>query len=146
MAGTNRNFNAAAFRTAIRSVMTMGTPPVAADALTFCWLPRDVVVDHKDGEGVPFDPAATITRSAKPPVSKPCAVEYIDAQGQPTPFGAIVPSRVRVTLLDDDYKVVGDANYVFIAGDRYMRHHEPPSHGLFTVGVHQIIYVAENES
>jgi hypothetical protein len=146
MAGTNSSFNASAFRAAMRSAMTMGTPPVAADALTFCWNPTNATTSVKDGEGVPFDPAAPVVRTPRTPVSKPCAVEYIDAAGNPTPFGAIVPSKVRVTLLDEDYTVVKDADFVVISGDRYLRHHEPPSVGLFSVGVHQIIYAAENES
>jgi len=146
MAGTNSSFSASAFRAAIRSAMSMGTPPAAADALTFCWNSTDTTSAAKDGEGVPFDPDAVIVRTVKAPVTKPCAVEYTDASGTPTPFGSIVPSRVRVTLLDEDYAVVKDADYVVIAGDRYVRHHEPPSVGLFSVGVHQIIYAAENES
>ena len=147
MAGTSKSFNATAFRTAIRAAMTMGTPPAAADALKFYWNPVTTVTATKDGEGIPFDPTATVTRADARSVSKPCALEYLDATGtgHPTPFGSVVPSRVRVTLLDEDYAVVADANFVVIGGDRYIRHHEPPAVGLFSVGVHQIVYIAEND-
>lgn len=146
MAGSSNAFNAARFRSAIRSVMTMGTPPVSGDQLRFYWNPTRSATATKDGEGIPFDPSAPVATTTHAPVSLPCAIEYIDAAGQPTPFGAIAPSKVRVTLLDEDYDQVKDADYVLISGDRYIRHHEPPSYGLFTVGVHQIIYTAENET
>lgn len=145
MAGTSSSFNADRFRTAIRYAMDLGTPPVAADALKFYWNAVSTTVATTDGEGVPFDPAATVTRTTPTPVSKPCAVEYLDAAGEPTGFGVIIPSKVKVTLLDEDYDAVRTADYVVVAGDRYIRQYEPPSYGLFDVGVHQIIYAAENE-
>ena len=125
--------------------MTMGTPPVAGDQLRFYWNDTRSTAAAVDGEGIPFDPTATITTTTRASVTKPCAVEYIDASGQPTPFGTVVPSKVKVTLLDQDYTAVKDADYIVIGGDRYLRHHEPPSYGLFDVGVHQLVYVAENE-
>lgn len=145
MAGTSKSFNATAFRSAIRSAMAMGAPPDATDALTFCWNPTTTSAASKDGEGIPFDPTAVINRTTKTPESKPCAVEFLDAAGNATPFGTIVPAKLRVTLLDEDYTAVADADFVVMGGDRYLRHHEPPTLGLFQVGVHQIIYVAENE-
>ena len=58
----------------------------------------------------------------------------------------LTPQKLRVTLLDSDYDAVKDADFVVISGDRYIRHHEPPSVGLFQVGVHQILFTAENET
>lgn len=157
MAGTNSSFNAAKFRTAIRFAMAMGTPPsgdaflhgadgrTSADQLTFHWNPTTTTAAVKDGEGVPFDPGATITRATPTPVSKPCAVEFLDAANEATPFGVVIPSKVKVILLDEDYAPVKDADYVVIAGDKYVRSHEPPSVGLFDIGVHTIVFAAENE-
>jgi hypothetical protein len=145
MAGTSGSFNASAFRSAIRFAMDMGAPPATGDRLTFHWNPTATTVASKDGEGVPFDPAATITRTTPPPVTAPCAVEFHDATGEPTPFGVVIPSKVSVVLLDEDYCAVKTADYVVIAGDKYIRSHEPPSVGLFDVGVHTIVYIAENE-
>ena len=45
-----------------------------------------------------------------------------------------------------DPALLREADFILIAGDRYLRHHEPPSLGLFDVGVHTIIYIAENET
>lgn len=146
MAGSSTGFNAAAFRAGIRFAMTMGAPPADADALKFHWNPTVTSSGVMDGDGVPFDPAAPVTRTqTKAPVSRPCAVEFIDAAGEVTAFGVVVPSKVRVTLLDEDYQAVKDADYVVIGGDKYVRDEQPPSYGLFDVGVFQIVYVAENE-
>ena len=98
-----------------------------------------------DGEGVPFSPGDVIARVVVAPVTRACAVEYVDSADVPTVFGAVLPSRVKVTLLDEDYVVVASADYVVVGGDKYLRHHEPPSYGLYEVGVHQIVFAAENE-
>ncbi len=145
MAGTSTQFSAARFRTAIHAAMAMGTPPDPADQIRFYWNDTRTSAVPVDTEGVPFDPSAVITTTSRASVTRPCAVEYIDANGQPTPFGSVAPSKVRITLLDEDYVVVHDADYVVISGDRYLRLLEPPSYGLYDVGVHQILYVAENE-
>lgn len=145
MAGTNSSFSADAFRAAIRFAMALGAPPAAGDQLTFHWNPTSTTIASKDGEGVPFDPAASVSRTTPTPLTKPCAVEFVDASEQPTPFGTVIPSKVRVILLDEDYLAVQTADYVVIAGDKYVRSHEPPSVGLFDVGVHTIVFAAENE-
>lgn len=145
MAGTNSSFNADKFRTAIRFAMTMGAPPAADDQLIFCWNPTVTTAATRDGEGVPFDPAATITRTTPTPVTKPCAVEFVDAAGDPTAFGVVIPTKVKVVLLDEDYAAVKTADFVVLGGDKYIRSHEPPATGLFDVGAHTIVFVAENE-
>lgn len=146
MAGTNGGFNAAAFRTGIRFAMTMGAPATAADSLRFFWNPIMTTTAVTDGDRVPFDPAAAITvTQQKAPVTKPCAVEHLDVSGEPTPFGVIVPAKIRVTLLDEDYKAVKDADYVVYGGDKYVRYEQPPPLGLFDATIFQIVYVAENE-
>lgn len=145
MAGSSNSFKPDTFRAAIRSAMTMGTPPDTDYQMRFHWNPDRTTAATRDGEGIPFDPTAVITSTTQPSTTVACAVEYLDAAGQPSPFGSIVPSRIRVTLLDEEYEQVKDADYVVIGGDRYLRHHEPPSYGLYEVGVHQILYVAENE-
>lgn len=145
MAGTNSSFNADKFRTAIRFAMTLGAPPATSDQLTFHWNPTATTAASKDGEGVPFDPTAAITRITRTPVTRPCAVEFVDAADEPTAFGLVIPSKLKVTLLDVDYDAVKDADFVVVGGDKYVRSHEPPSLGLFDIGVHSVIYTAENE-
>lgn len=146
MAGTNTSFNAAAFRNSIRFAMNMGTPPAGADQLTFFFNPTRVTSAVRDGEGVPFDPSATVTSTPRTPVRRPCAVEYLDASDEPTAFGSVLPAKVRVTLLDEDFRAVRDADYIVVSGDRYLRHHVPPAFGLFDVGVYQMVFQAENET
>lgn len=145
MAGTNSGFSADGFRAGIRFAMTMGAPPTAADQLTFGWNAAKSTTATRDGEGVPFDPTAAVTATTPTPVKSTCAVEYLDAAGEPTPFGVVIPSKLRITLLDEEYATVGDADFVVMGGDKYLRSHEPPSLGLFDVGVHQIIFMSENE-
>lgn len=145
MAGSNPTFKAGQFRSAIRFVFDMAAPPVAADQLRFHFNPTTTSVAARDGDGVPFDPAAAVVVAQRPPLQRPCLVEYVDAAEDPTAFGTVVPSKLRVTLLDEDYAYVKDADYVMIGGDRYLRHHEPPSYGLFDVGLHTLYFAAENE-
>jgi len=146
VAGSSTRFNAAGFRTAIRSVMEMGAPPKVEDRLTFHFDRTTAISGSTDSEGVPFDPAASMEVTTKPDLRVPCAVEYVNATDEPTRFGVVVPTRLKVTLLDEDYARVKDASSVTMGGDRYLRHAEPPAVGLFNVGVHEMVFVAENET
>ena len=104
------------------------------------------VLHSADGAALPFDPQATVTRTEPTPVKVDCAIEYFDAENQPTNFGMIAPSRISVTLLDEDYDRVKECAYVVVHGDRYnYRRTEPPS-GLFDVGVYTMHFTAENET
>lgn len=139
-------FDAARFRSAIRFVFTMAEPPSTVDQLVFHWNPTSTSAGPKSGDGVPFNPTQAITTTTPPTVKRPYLVEYVDAAGEPTPFGKVIPSRVRVWLLDGDYDDVKTADYVVISGDRYERDHEEPSYGLFDVGIHCCTYSAMNET
>jgi len=101
---------------------------------------------YVDQEGVPFDPDTTVTRTQPPPVRVLCAVEYFDANGIPTNFGEITPSRAVITLLDEEYKRVKDCIAVILKGERFVyKHTEFPS-GLFDVGLYTLHFTAEDES
>lgn len=148
MAGVDAGFDGAAFRDAIHFAMHMGLPPDAGDQITFYFAatvtnPGSVTID---GAGVPFDPASSLTSVPATPVQVDCAVEYFDAEGQPTNFGLLTPSRIAVTLLDVDYEQVKDATYVRIAGDRYNFRRTVPPQGLFDVGLFVMHFTAENET
>ena len=139
------DFDAGVFRESIRFVYTMAAPTVLADQITFFTAPQLVYNTPVDAEDVPFDPAATVTRVQSVGVQVPCAVEYLDVEGQAIVFGTVTPSKVVVTLLDEDYQRVKDVSYVVIAGERYnYRRTEPPS-GLFDCGLYVIHFLAENE-
>lgn len=145
MAGTQRGFRADKFRTAIRFVFDMAAPPETDYQLTFHFTDTISFVGPSDGDSVPFDPAEPITRTTQPPIQRPCDVEFLRSTDEVTAFGVVVPAKLKVTLLDEDYEDVKAASFVVMGGDRYLRHIEPPSFGLFDVGLHELIFIAENE-
>ena len=146
MAGVNSEFNAAEFREAIQFAMTMGAAVDAGERASFHFPSQLVYTAPADGEDVPFDPAATVTSNTPDPVQVNCAIDYFDAENQPTSFGLLSPTRLTITLLDEDYELVKDASYVVVHGDRYnYRRTEPPA-GLFDVGIYTMHFTAQNET
>lgn len=147
MAGTNPGFNAAGFRKAIKSAMQMGASPTEGERATFHFAAQLIYNSgNVDGDLVPFDPAATVVSTEPPTVQVDCAIEYFDAEAQPTAFGLMSPTRIAVTVLDVDYERVKDCAYVVVAGDRYdYRRTEPPA-GLFDVGLFVMHFTARNET
>jgi hypothetical protein len=143
--GIPYQFNADAFRTAIRFVFEMAEPPEQERAVTFHFADTVAFNGPADGEQVPFDPAETIVRTTPAPVRRPCDVEFVKASDEPTAFGIVIPAKVKVTLLDVDYEDVKEATFIIVNGDRYLRHYEPPAYGLFDVGLHEMVFIAENE-
>lgn len=138
-------FDAAKFRNAIRFVFEMEQPPEAGLRLTFHFSDTVTYVGPQDSEKVPFDPAQVPVRVSRAAVTVPCDVQFAQQSDEPSAFGTIVPAKVTVTLLDEDYALVKDAAFVVVNGDKYQRHYEEPSMGLFDVGLHTMIFVAENE-
>jgi hypothetical protein len=147
MAGADAGFNAAEFRDAIHFAMQMGAAPDLDEQVTFHFASTLTYNVPADGAQVPFDPTATVTSApSAAPVRVPCAVEYFDAENQPTNFGLMAPSRLSITLLDEDYERVKASTYVVAHGDRYnYRRTEPPS-GLFDVGLYTMHFTAVNET
>lgn len=146
MAGSSSEFNSAEFREAIQFAMTMGAAVDVGERATFHFPSQLVYNGAADGADVPFDPQATVTRNTPPPVQVNCAIDYFDADNQATSFGLLAPTRLAITLLDEDYEKVEGCSYVVVHGDRYdYRRTEPPS-GLFDVGVYTMHFVAQNET
>lgn len=147
MAGTNPGFNSQAFRDQIRFAMQMGAAPDETQQVKF-YFPSTLVynVAAKDDANFPFDPASTVTSTPRPFVHVDCAIEYFDAEGQPTSFGLIAPSRLAITLLDDEYEQVKDCTYVVVHGDKYNRRRTEPPLGMFDVGVYTMHFTAEDET
>lgn len=139
-------FPAAKFRNAIQFVFEMAAPPAPADQLYFHFEPTLTSTGPTDGEQVPFDPADIMTSTVADPIQVPCDVTYTTGSEVPTPFGTVVPDRLTVLLLDVDYAKVADCAFVTMGGDRYNRLYEPPSFGLFDVGLHEITFTAQNEN
>lgn len=145
MAGTNPGFDPAQFRNAIRFVYDMAAPPVDDEQATFYGPSTLVYTGSVDDEEVPFDPETTVVSTPATGVKVPCGIEYLDADGQAVVFGTVTPSKVKISLLDEEYAQVAGALYVVIGGEKYLyRRTEPPS-GLFDVGIYTMHFVAENE-
>lgn len=149
MAGRSAGFDGDAFRDGIRLAFTMGQPPSLDDPaeaqLAFHFPSQLLYTGPVDGDGVPFDPNSTVTRVIPAPVTVPCGIEYTSAADEATAFGTVLPSRVKVTLLDEDYVKVKDASYVVIGGEKYVYHHSEAPRGLFDVGLYTLTFVAEND-
>ncbi len=143
--GIPYQFNGDQFRNAIQFVFEMAAPPISADQLTFHFTETVTYTGRADGDKVPFDPGETVVRQSRQPVQVPCDVEYVNASEDPTSFGLVVPTRLKILLLDEDYEKVKDSSFVVMGGDRYNRLYEPPSFGLFDVGLHTLVFQAENE-
>jgi hypothetical protein len=138
-------FDADKFRNAIRFVFEMAEPPENGLEVMFHFVDVITVPGIADGDQVPFDPNVTPTRVTKAPLNVPCQVEFLAASDTPTAFGTIVPAKLKILLLDVDYLLVSTASFVVLNGDRYNRQYEEPSTGLFDVGLHTMVFVAENE-
>lgn len=148
MAGSDAGFDGAAFRDAIHFAMQMGAAPDPAEQITFYFDPTvtNPTSAVLDGAGIPFDPDASTTSVALSSKQVDCAVEYFDAEGQPTSFGLLTPARLSATLLDVDYEEVRHAAYVVVHGDRYNYRRTQPPQGLFDVGLYVMHFTAENET
>lgn len=141
-----RGFNADAVRKGLRLAMTVGLPPLSSEQPVF-YMPRvmDIPTENVDSEGVPFDP--TYAPTFTPPVTKkvPCAVEYVDGEGKLTGLGVVSPTKVVLTLLDQDYRTVEGFEYVAIGGVRYWYRRTESPKGLVTVGLYKIHCASEDE-
>lgn len=147
MAGTNPRFNSTAFRTGIRFVFNMAAPPLSNEQVFF-YFPSQLIYNSTslDGEGVPFDPAATVTRQVPAPVQVPCGVGFTDTSGQQIDFGLVIPAKLEITLLDEDYQQVEGCSYVVVRGEKYNYVNTEPPTGLFDVGIYALHFVSESST
>lgn len=146
MAGSVPGFNAGDVRAGLRLAMTVGLPPIEADQPTFFFPRTASTTGTADEDEVPFD--ITQKRTLAPPVSVKvaCAVEYFDNQGKIENFGLIVPSKVEITVLDEEYQKIKGFEYVVIGGNRYWYSRTAPPMGLVSVGVFTIYCTAEDQA
>lgn len=145
MAGKNSGFDSSAFRTGIRFVFNLAAPVEDGDQATF-FKPAQLVYNRPvDGDNVPFDPDATVTRVQPAGIKVACAIEYQDAAGNEIAFGTVTSSRLVITLLDDEYKLVKGCGYVVVGGEKYIYDRTEPPTGLFDVGLFVMRFTAENE-
>jgi len=149
MAGRMTGFDADAFRDGIRLAFDMGAAPELdqpdQSQVAFHFASQLVYTGPTDGDGVPFDPNSSVTRVVPNAVQVPCGLEYSNVADERTAFGTVLPSRVKVTLLDEDYAKVKDATYIVVGGEKYVYHHSEMPRGLFDVGLYSITFVSESD-
>lgn len=155
--GLPTNFPEQTFRNAIHFAMQMGTNPDPekapvfvipgagrtykdANGVTLASPPR------MDRDGQPLDPTIQVIDDPDTEVQRDCAIEVTRADADELPVGAFRPTKVVVTLLDDDYLAVKNARRLLYNGDEYIFGYEPESVGLFEVGVYTLIFYALDES
>ena len=140
------SFNRATVRAGLLKAMGFGEPTRAADKVTFYSPSRATVVQPTDGDGIPFDPAVRPAVSGTTGVAVSCAAEFTDASGQPIETGSeIKPSKLKLTLLDEEYQQIKDFSYVTAGGDRYARASVEPAIALGSIDVWIIHCVSEDE-
>lgn len=154
--GIDVTFDNDGFRKAIRFAMQMGTNPDAdkrpyfvkkSGARTY-WKNGVQLssVPRTDRDGNPLDPDIEVRSTPDENLVVDCAIEVERAEADELPVGNFRPTKVVVTLLDDQYQIVKDCRELLYNGDRYLYGYEPESNGLFEVGVYTMIFYAKDES
>lgn len=142
--GTSSGFDSAAFRTAIRSAMTMGLPSDTTQAVTFVFS-EVAAYAHEDPNANPFDwTSSPTTDVVARNVQVPAAVEWGVGTIQGTAVGDFDTSKVTLTLLDVDYASVQGCDSVHINGVIYQIDSIGPPVGLFDVTVYSMYCTARN--
>lgn len=145
MAATDANFDADAFIEGIHFAMSLGLPALEADRPTFHFKPTTTYTVPVDDDGVPFDPTATPTIVSVPTIKVACAVEYVDAEGKVENWGIIVPAKVKLTFLQQDYALIEGFDWVVIGPNRYFYRKTHPPLAMDSVGVWTIECNAEDQ-
>lgn len=148
MAGTNEAFDAGTFRDSIRFAMTMGAPNAVNDRATFIF-PKTRTFPtgtSLDSEGEPFDPTIAPVIVQPPSVQVPIAFEFKkEASPEEVPVGSFRNTRIEITILDEDYETIKEAEEVMLGGDTYLIAYVKPPLGLFDVTIYQMIAYARDE-
>lgn len=154
--GITASFDNDAFRNAVRFAMQMGINPdpdrrpIFIRKATGRTYKKDGVVlgppPRMDRDGKPLDPDIEVIKAPDVQVSVDCAIEVERADAEELPVGNFRPTKVVVTLLDNQYTLVKDCRELLYNGDRYLFGYEPESTGLFEVGVYTMIFYALDES
>lgn len=154
--GLSAAFDSTGFRNAIRFAMQMGTNPdpdrrpqfIRRSSVKTYWLDGVQLPDppRMDRDGKPLNPDIEVRREADQFLAVDCAIEVVKADAEELPVGNFRPTKLMVTLLDDQYAQVEGCREMVYNGDRYVFGYEPESNGLFDVGVYTLIFYAKDES
>ena len=145
MAATIPGFPAQEFIDGIHLAMSLGTP-VGTDRPVFVFRDVKVVTGAVDAGGTPFDVAVRPTVTPGAEVVAPCAIEYLDVQGQVLATANVIPSSLRLTIVgQEDWDAVRGFWYVRIAGERWF-YKTSDVLALDVVPVHVITCTAEDDA
>ena len=141
------DFDAEEVRAGLTLAMNVGLPVQLEDRPTFVF-PSEITDTGiaRDLEGVPFDWKGDRTPTGPDTTYQvPCGIEYIDDTGKVEAFGQMSPSRVILSILDEDYALIEGFSYVVIGGVKYHYQRTEPPIGLVSVGVYQVHCRADDE-
>lgn len=151
MAGSTADFGAteaAEFIREVTGVMVMGLPNDEADKPTFYWeTVKTYAKASVDGRPLNWDSAAS-TSTLRDPVQAICAVELLDAAGNPveTPVGDFNADQARLTFFADEYAKVADFDWVTLGESKYLWSKRLPTLGLGPADIIQVVVSAADES
>lgn len=141
-------FDAAEFRDGVKFAMSMGLPDDTSERLTFRWR-DDKTYTTADPTGKPYDYSDTPSRTVtKDDVQITAGVKFISraTSAANTPVGQMDLPRVIVTILDEDYDSVSDADEIVLDGNTYTIDYWEPPTGLFDVTIYNVHASAVDES
>lgn len=149
MSGTNSGFDAAEFRSSIQDAMLMGLPNSSSDMPTFLFEESSPVYPlgtALDENGRPYDLTIKPTSTPLANVKIKCAVEYGGQNSQNLEsVGEFDETKAILTVLDEDYELVKEADYVLLGTDRYQIRYRTVI-GLFNVDVWRLYLYAVDET
>ena len=100
-----------------------------------------------DRDGTPLDPTVETRTQPDEKVRVDYAVEVNETQTfVDSGVGVLRPTKITITLLYSDYIQVKDLRECYYNGDRFIYSYEPEADGLFDLAVHQLIYVARDDT
>jgi hypothetical protein len=141
-------FDGAEFRDAIKFAMGMALPDEESERVTFRWL-VDRTYSTADPVGAPYSydevPSSTV---AKDDVQITCGVSFISraTAAQGNAVAGFESPRVIVTVLDEDYDSVAEADEIIFDGSTYQINYWEPPQGLFDVSIYKVHGTARDES
>lgn len=141
-------FDAAAFRSAIRSTMEMGLPNATSERATFVWKEERTYQKQDPGHNPYSWDATPTTDVTHAEVRIPVAVEFSarPAGSLDTVMGQFDTARAIITVLDVDYALIQGADYVKLGENLYIIDFVGPPMGLFEVTVYQLQCSAVDET
>ena len=156
--GFQVDFPADQFRNAITFAMQMGLPtlpdgsqdpdkrPIFVPKSTgkkYYMGGTEIPKPRVDRDGRPLDPTITVVDDQAEPIRDVnCAVEITEVGANEVPVGNFRPTKATVTVLDIEYPKVANCREMIYNGDRFLYDYEPENNGLFSVGVHTLIFFA----